>query len=379
VLLALVVATALGYAAVETGSVRRASAFLTAPHANESKREPPELPVLWAVPEFSLLDQHGERLSKDALRRHVWIANFIFSRCTSVCPTLTAKMRVLQRKLANPDLRFVSFSVDPEHDTPSALRDYAAGWGQKETRWSLLHTESESLQRLSDGMRVVAQPSGNEANPILHTSLFFLVDGAGRVRGLYDSEDERAFEKLLTATRALSADSSSSELSRAASRSGRGLFDAFGCAGCHNDRKVAPPLNGIWNQSVSLADGTSTRVNEAYVRQSLIAPNSQLVAGYLDLMPSYANELSERQLNDLVDYVRSLSSAIPQPSLPASHATPTQAPPAGVSEDPVCGMKVRVTPETPHATRDGRAYYFCSEHCRERFLVGPNPPHVAGH
>ena len=75
-------------------------------------------PVLWAAPEFSLVDQEGAPTSKASLRGRVWIANFIFTRCTSVCPTLTARMRALQRKLPNPELRFVSFSVDPEHDPP---------------------------------------------------------------------------------------------------------------------------------------------------------------------------------------------------------------------------------------------------------------------
>lgn len=294
--------------------------------------------VLWAAPEFSLVDQGGAPTSKASLRGRVWIANFIFTRCTSVCPTLTARMRALQRKLTNPELRFVSFSVDPEHDTPEALRRYAASWGKHEPRWALLHTEAESLQRLTDGMRVAVFPSGNAANPIVHTSLAFLVDAAGNVRGLYDTDDDDAQQKLIADALALSGSAPSRD-----SSAGRAQFDALGCAGCHDDAKIAPPLAQL------------SQTDDAYLRKSLLEPHAQLVPGYLDLMPSYAKDLSDDQLTALVGYVRSLSTSAPVP------------PAARVERDPVCGMSVRVTPETPHAERDGHTHYFCSESCRASF------------
>lgn len=342
-------------------------------------------PVLWTAPEFSLVDQQGRLISTSALRGHVWIANFIFTRCTSVCPTLTAKMRVLQRELAGADLRFLSFSVDPEHDTPSALREYAEVWGKHETRWSLLHTEPGSLQHLSDGMRVVALANGDGQSPILHTSLFFLIDRAGRVRGQYDSNDGRAIQKLLVDARVLAPNLPALSESQPAGGAGKIHFDALGCAGCHDDPKLAPSLLGLWNQAVSLADSTTVRVDEAYVRESISTPSARLVSGFLDLMPAYGSELSDAQLDELVDYVRSLSPAALPHGRAALHTrsgsravaaaptrTPPSAPASGVAEDPVCGMKVRVGAETPRATRDGHSYYFCSASCRDRFLAAPH-------
>lgn len=155
------------------------------------------LPVLWDAPAFTLTDQNGQAASLEMLAGHVWIADFIFTRCTRVCPLLTAHMRDLQRDLPNPELRFVSFSVDPKGDTVAALREYAKLWAPEETRWSLLHTEDASLRKLLDGMKLIAEDSSASLGPGMHTSLFFLIDGDGRVRGMYDSHDARALERLV--------------------------------------------------------------------------------------------------------------------------------------------------------------------------------------
>jgi cytochrome oxidase Cu insertion factor (SCO1/SenC/PrrC family) len=91
-------------------------AYLPAPSSSTEA-----LPLLWNAPEFLLTDQRGKPVNKAALAGHVWIADFIFTKCTTVCPLITAKMALLQRQIADPSVRFVSFSVDPEHDTEAAL------------------------------------------------------------------------------------------------------------------------------------------------------------------------------------------------------------------------------------------------------------------
>jgi protein SCO1/2 len=151
----------------------------------------------WMAPAFALPDQRGRTLTSAELSGHVWIADFIFTRCTAICPLLTERMRTLQQKLKSPELRFVSFSVDPEYDSVEVLRQYAAYWAPRETRWHLLRTEPASLRDVLDGMRVVARHA-RETNTIIHTSLFFLVDQTGHVHGMYDSDDERALRRLKT-------------------------------------------------------------------------------------------------------------------------------------------------------------------------------------
>jgi protein SCO1 len=185
-------------------------------------------PVMWNVPEFAWVDQHGTPVTKSQLEAHVWIADFIFTRCTSVCPMLTARMRLLQRQLTDPDFRFVSFSVDPT-DTTGELQRYAESWGPNESRWFLLHTEPKSLQSLADGMRVVVADTGDDANSILHTSLFFLIDAAGRVRGMYDSDDDSALQRLVVDSRRLSPGARAQPETRGSKSAGKARFGTRMC------------------------------------------------------------------------------------------------------------------------------------------------------
>ena len=89
------------------------------------------LPVLAEVPDFTFLDQEGRTTRAEDFRGAPWVADFIFTRCTSACPMLTAQMGNLERRLgADAErVRLASFSVDPEHDTPEVLKRYAAAHG----------------------------------------------------------------------------------------------------------------------------------------------------------------------------------------------------------------------------------------------------------
>lgn len=134
----------------------------------------------WKVPAFDYVDQDGHHITNRDLLGHPWIADFIYTQCTTACPVLTARMRLLQRRITDPAVRFVSFSVDPAHDTPSVLKAYAAKWHGDESRWRLLSTgDDANVHATAMGMRVAVEHSGDPTNPILHTSRFILVDPAG--------------------------------------------------------------------------------------------------------------------------------------------------------------------------------------------------------
>ena len=262
------------------------------------------MPVLWRMPAFSFPDQHGTPTATADLRGHVWIANFIFTHCTSICPLITAKMALLQRRLHSPDLRFVSFSVDPARDTPEVLKRYAAGWRAGETRWILLGTTPAGLESLAAAMYVTVKPSENDIN---HTRLFFLVDADGSVRGIYESDRNDAVERLRPRRRG-----AGRWIARrlvAARRSGqRGeLYAALRCAACHARPELAPLLEGIQGRRVRLEGGAELTADAAYIREAIVAPDAKLVAGYATRMPSYAQELTPRQLDALVDHVGQLA------------------------------------------------------------------------
>jgi protein SCO1 len=352
------------------------------------------LPTLWRVPEFAFPDQHRTSVAPSALAGKVWIADFIFTTCTTVCPVLSAKMVMLQHQLTAPDLRFVSFSVDPEHDQPEVLARYAQEWNASESRWRLLATDAAGLARIADGMHVAVAPTGDAQNPILHSSVFFLVDGQGDVRGIYDSADDEALRRLVVDAATLVGTAQAATPPSEAT--GQQLYGALGCAACHDNERLAPNLRGLLGRQVTLDGGAQVTADASYLRAALVTPGQQLVAGYLNIMPSYSEVLSAEQLDGLLAYVQSLSppapptvvvSATPEPppkkavrgpvvravarDVPATTSLAVAEAPATISVDPVCQMKVRVGKDTPSATHDGHSYHFCSERCRAEFVASP--------
>jgi len=168
----------------------------------------PELPVLASVPPFRLVDQDAASLDDKSLRGRVWIANFIFTSCPDVCPVLTTKLATVRTQLARERarLRFVSFSVDPEHDTPAVLHKYASERGANQPDWRFATGPAPELQRvIVAGFKQTLQPV--EATPgkertILHGSHFVLVDGAMQLRGFYPTDPE-GIARLVRDTRIL--------------------------------------------------------------------------------------------------------------------------------------------------------------------------------
>jgi protein SCO1/2 len=169
------------------------------------RKPPPEPPaVISSVPDFRLTDQEGKGFdSATALRGKPWIANFIFTRCTTVCPVFTARMAQVdklarERKLAT---WLVSFSVDPDHDTPEVLKAYAAERGVSTERWSFLTGKTDEITRTVTGAlkmhveKVGGKPVGES---IMHGTHFVLVDGAMKVRGYYNLSDADALDRLLS-------------------------------------------------------------------------------------------------------------------------------------------------------------------------------------
>jgi len=96
---------------------------------------------------------------------------------------------------------------------------------------------------------------------------------------------------------------------------GEKLFTAFDCVNCHatGRRQRGPQLGGLFGTEVLLADGTRVKVDEAYIRESIINPNAKVVAGFQPVMPTYRGQISEEQILDLIAYIRSLT---PNPQSP---------------------------------------------------------------
>ena len=146
------------------------------------------------LPDFSLTDQHGAPFALSDLHDKVWVADFIFTSCATICPPMTIQMASLQEEFASDDIRFVSFSVDPERDTPEVLFRYADHYGVDGNRWSFLTGQKEAIYQLAhEGFNLAAGHRGSE---ILHSTRFVLVDGTGQVHGYYDSRSKVHLQQL---------------------------------------------------------------------------------------------------------------------------------------------------------------------------------------
>lgn len=313
---------------------------------------------LWRVPPFRGLTQEGRPIDAAALAGNVWIIDFIYTRCTSACPLLTARMMLLARRL-DPRVRLLSFSVDPGFDRPEVLAAYARRWPHPRLRWTLITPQADTLAPLARDMRILVERNPDDAADITHSSQFFLVDGEGWVRGIYDSQDEGALAALISDAAEVAGGGAVAVRESAApggrpGEDGRRLFLELGCDGCHADPRTAPPLGGFGARRVPLEDGSSVLTDRAYLRASLLAPWTQVVRGYSASMPSYAGTLNAAELDALLGYLESL----PPPVSARASAT---------AIDPVCHMKVAVVDTTPRLRRDGYTYYFCSDACRSRF------------
>jgi protein SCO1/2 len=160
------------------------------------------LPVLGHVPSFRLVDEHDAPFTGEAMLGHVSVVDFIFTRCPSACPRLTATMARMQSRLEHDghDVRFVSISVDPENDTPAVLADYAMKANADLSRWTFATGPADEVSRaVVLGFKVSAAKVARQAEDydVIHGNWLMLVDRKGDFRGYYQVEGDRDFEALL--------------------------------------------------------------------------------------------------------------------------------------------------------------------------------------
>ena len=171
--------------------------------------KPTSLPVLLNVPNFKLADQAGENFGTDELKGRVWVANFMFTRCTATCPRQTARFEELQHTVQLwPDvdrLNLISFTVDPEHDTSSHLDEYAQSHHATPSLWKFLTGSRADIWTLcAEGFKLpVSESASDTSSPITHSPRFVLVDKQRQIRGYYDGLSEPDFRKLIVDLRSL--------------------------------------------------------------------------------------------------------------------------------------------------------------------------------
>jgi protein SCO1 len=174
------------------------------PVQSSSEEKPLEgLKQFGSVPQFSLVERDGRRITLSDLKGKVWIVNFIYTNCPDTCPIQSAQMRQFQDEFQNEsDLRLVSITVDPKRDTPEVLSEYAKRFSADAARWLFLTGEKETIHNFAqEGFHLGAVEIPREKRPEsgathTHSPRFALVDRATQIRGYYVSTDTEAVKRF---------------------------------------------------------------------------------------------------------------------------------------------------------------------------------------
>ena len=151
------------------------------------------------VPGFSFTDQKGNPVDQSFVKNKVWVANFFFTSCPSICPQMMHNLTKVQAAFTdNNNVRIVSFTVDPEHDTPEKMNQYAQHYGINAEGWQLATGTKKDLYRFArKGLFLVATDGDGGPDDFIHSQNLVLIDKADHVRGYYDGTSDTDIKKLI--------------------------------------------------------------------------------------------------------------------------------------------------------------------------------------
>ena len=157
--------------------------------------------------DFTFTDQDNKKFGLKDLKGSVWVADFMFTSCATVCPQLTKNMSDLQKEIKDKgydDVKFVSFSVDPEIDTPQAMKDYAAKFNADFSTWHLLtgYSQEDIESFAKDNFQALVKKPANDTQ-VIHDTKFFLMNKDGELVKDYSTQDGFPLSEIVKDVKAL--------------------------------------------------------------------------------------------------------------------------------------------------------------------------------
>lgn len=150
------------------------------------------------ISNFSLTNQNGQTVTQDTYEGKIYVADFFFTTCQTICPIMTSNMVELQDKLANnPDVLFLSHTVMPEIDTVAQLKKYALQKKVNAAQWNLVTGSKQEIYDLARKQYLVAKENPDDPLGLVHTENFVLIDTQKRIRGFYDGTQEKEMDRIL--------------------------------------------------------------------------------------------------------------------------------------------------------------------------------------
>lgn len=151
------------------------------------------------IPDFSFTNQDGQTVTQQAVAGKVYVADFFFVTCPTICPIMKRNLKkVYDLYHENPNVRLLSHSIDPDHDTPAVLKQYAADLGVQGTMWQFLTGDKTQIYDIAEKHYLVtAGEDSTAAGGYIHSGALVLVDKHRHVRGLYDGTKDEGVQKLI--------------------------------------------------------------------------------------------------------------------------------------------------------------------------------------
>ena len=155
------------------------------------------------ISDFSFTNQNGKTITADEVEGKVYVAEYFFTTCKSICPVMNDQMQRVQRAYSkNNDFKILSFTVDPEVDTVAQMKWYAETHNANPKQWHFLTGAKEDLYNLARKSFFLLKPAeaqnlGDAGGDFIHTNNFVLIDRLGRIRGYYDGTDEKEVSHLI--------------------------------------------------------------------------------------------------------------------------------------------------------------------------------------
>lgn len=157
------------------------------------------------VADFALVNQNGDTITQEDYRDKIYVADFFFTTCPTICPLMTKNMAELQQEiLEDEDVLLLSHSVTPQIDSVQQLKKYALEKGVNDAKWNLVTGDKKQIYELARQSYLAVKTTG-DGGPfdMIHTENFILVDKERRIRGFYDGTDKRDVQRLLKDIRIL--------------------------------------------------------------------------------------------------------------------------------------------------------------------------------
>lgn len=155
--------------------------------------------IYHTIPDFAFVNQYNETVTQKTTENKIYVADFFFATCQSICPQMSSQLVHVQKAFAKDnDILILSHTVNPMHDTVEVLKGYAQSYGAEKNKWHFLTGNKKEIYAIAkDGYLINALEDDGTAEGFLHSELFLLIDKQRRIRGMYDGTDSVAVAKLI--------------------------------------------------------------------------------------------------------------------------------------------------------------------------------------